>query len=409
MELNRDAVDLVEATSASGTVEQVVERLLHGRMADSQNSARLTQAVTDFMDLLHAEGFLHWSEEPGESNFRIVPATGVKRFFVEMLSGCNLTCAHCYADRGNSGTRIAEVDRLLKHLDEAITLGAVKVDVTGGEALLHPSIDRVLSYLAPLNVKVNLYSNLATRDDDLLNRLKAYELGSVITSVDALDPELHDRIRGRQSSWDNTVGNIRSLVEEGIPVRANVVANELNIDQIQDLCSFLYEELGVTSIVVGTLFDTGRQQEAGIPTVDAHRISLATAAVYKDVFNRSYEVLRRTADHRPPPLERNTCGVGQDMVFLSSWGEYFLCPVMTDRETGHTRLGSLTSDTFAEVAERLENHKRHTQCAEISTCTHGTICRGGCRARPALKGEGMTACDSTRRDFFDQLALLERG
>ena len=56
---------------------------------------------------------------------------------------CNLSCTYC-----NEYDKVSEpvpIDEMLARIDRLAALGALSVDLSGGEPLLHPDLDRVIS------------------------------------------------------------------------------------------------------------------------------------------------------------------------------------------------------------------------------------------------------------------------
>jgi len=80
---------------------------------------------------------------------------------VEVTNACNLQCAVCYSDA--KGDRMVPLEQLKTQIDALATKkgGLDSVQLTGGEALLHPQFHELLSYLTdhPLVKKIYLPTN----------------------------------------------------------------------------------------------------------------------------------------------------------------------------------------------------------------------------------------------------------
>ena len=68
-----------------------------------------------------------------------------KTAYWEIVPGnlCNLKCKNCYAaENARPDSRLLNWKKLKIALDRAIEFGIKKIDILGGEPLLHPHIDR---------------------------------------------------------------------------------------------------------------------------------------------------------------------------------------------------------------------------------------------------------------------------
>jgi len=404
LRLNDDAASIVKAIGQSARYDDTRQSLQSTYGGDGERFRKHFDAFLDFLD---GEGFLTRSDREEATNFRKIDGGGIARLFVELLSGCNLTCSHCYAHHEKKHHHLRDVDRLLSHMSEAAEMGVHKIDLTGGEVFIFPGLRRILEHLTKLNVPVNLYSNLTMLDQQKLDYLREQSLASIITSLDAFTPELHDSFRGQKGAWEKTVGNIRLLVDAGIPVRVNTVPTTETMHEVKDLCDFLYNDVGVTNIVIGTLFDVGRQNESQLDHIDQKTISELVAEINFDVFDRNIDTLKRNNGVSASDIDRPGCGVGRDMLFLTSWGEYAYCPILTSREAAEFGVGNFYESSFTEIAEHFLETTSAPSCSNVSNCSFGSVCQSGCRARSFHSYGDLTAPDKTRCDFWG--ALKERS
>ena len=134
---------------------------------------------------------------------------------------CNLQCVHCINASGPK-------DPWLKRLDtetvkcairEAEGFGVKEIYFTGGEPFLHEDILELLDFalqVAPTTILTNGTMINATMADALasLARRLPYSL-EIRVSVDDIDPERNDRIRGR-GAWAKAVRAIQLLYGRGL-------------------------------------------------------------------------------------------------------------------------------------------------------------------------------------------------
>ncbi|MFA6233808.1 MAG: radical SAM protein [Bacteroidota bacterium] len=109
---------------------------------------------------------------------------------------CNAFCGFChFGDHSVFGkSRHADTDDVLRNLAEMRTMGVRYVDLTGGEPLLHPDIDRIAAETTRLGMKASITTN------GLLYPKHAEELAGNVDmlhfSLDSADPAQHNAMRG---------------------------------------------------------------------------------------------------------------------------------------------------------------------------------------------------------------------
>jgi len=115
-------------------------------------------------------------------------------------------------------------------------LGITKLRITGGEPLLRPDLQDLVSGLKRIGVETALTTNaslLAGQAD----RLAAAGLDRVTVSLDALDPEVHTQMTDSNISVETVLDGIEAAVQAGLsPVKINcVVQKGVNEGEIASL------------------------------------------------------------------------------------------------------------------------------------------------------------------------------
>jgi MoaA/NifB/PqqE/SkfB family radical SAM enzyme len=134
---------------------------------------------------------------------------------------CNLECVHCINASGPRDPWLAPLDgETIRHaIREAEALGVKDIYFTGGEPFLHPEILPLLASaleVAPTSVLTN-GTRINARIADTLAKLAVdapYSL-EIRVSLDDVDPDLNDRVRGRRA-WARAVRAIRLLDARGL-------------------------------------------------------------------------------------------------------------------------------------------------------------------------------------------------
>jgi len=93
-----------------------------------------------------------------------------------------------------------------------------------------------------------------------------------------------------------------------------------------------------------------------------------------------------------------SCGVGSSFIYISSMGEFMLCPTLSSRENKIFAGPSIKEYSLAKAwnKHRLFKKYRNIQCKNISACPEALLCKGGCRSNAYL--------ESGHIDFQDVLS-----
>lgn len=146
---------------------------------------------------------------------------------------CNYLCRGCnvWREQDEKELTTSEIKRGLDILRE---LGVVEVVLSGGNPLLREDIGEIIRYSSKFFV-TTVYDNgsLAAKK---VNELRNADF--VAISIDSLDPEKNDYLKGVKGAWRNSMETIRKLHKEGIPVAVSPTISQFNLDEILKLTDY---------------------------------------------------------------------------------------------------------------------------------------------------------------------------
>lgn len=169
---------------------------------------------------------------------------------------CNAQCGFCDIwEKPSPNIHLADAER---NLDDLRDLGVRIIDYTGGEPLLHPQIDRLLGAAKDRGFITTTTTN------GLLYPKKAAALAGKIDllhfSIDAADPERHDRSRGVRC-FDKLMHSIEVALDIGErPDLLFTVTND-NLDELHRI----YETISRPNkliLIINPLFEYEQLGEA---------------------------------------------------------------------------------------------------------------------------------------------------
>lgn len=164
-------------------------------------------------------------------------AHGKLRLLVTGL--CNAHCPHCHNEGIEKRARHMPYDLFQQILDVVRNAREplVTVTISGGEALLHPQLLRIVQAVRPHTPKITLATNALLLTDEVCRSLS--DCGVTKIRID-LDPyRLVDREWNPAGLDENQVGSLLTLIRRhGIKPELNTVLTAYNMEQLRKLLRF---------------------------------------------------------------------------------------------------------------------------------------------------------------------------
>lgn len=310
---------------------------------------------------------------------------------------CNLRCEHCYISAGritreeaqgelSTDECLAVIDGICEVNPEALLI------LTGGEPLLRKDVFEIAAYASERGLWPVVGTNGVLITQDLIERMFAAGIKGVSLSLDALDAATHDRFRGVEGAFDNTVDGSKLLDRMGMPYIIQTTVGAHNQDMIPDIARFAHE-LGARVFNLYFLVPTGR----GTFITDITRDEYEGAMEHLDTLQREFDgrmvVNAKCAPHYQRYLyERDPespylktfgagaggCPAGTHYLGIRPNGDMSPCPYLP------VYGGNLRETSFKEIWNDSEVFTRIRQRADLGgrcgPCEFNQVC-GGCRAR----------------------------
>lgn len=318
---------------------------------------------------------------------------------------CNLRCRHCYQDAGpmRSGGRTQELntEERLKVVEDLAESNIPTIFFSGGEPLIESDFFDVVKYAKEKGFYFSIASNGTLFNKESSRQVAELGPGYVAVSLDAATPELHDRLRGVEGMWQQSVQGIRNLREAGVTTCISYTHTRENADELSEMFE-LRERLGAYKVIMYNYIPVGRGDFENDPTpeqreeayrvmynhLDAGQHVVATTAPqfgsYCKQRSSACIILAHYADLRAQELGViadiiSGCGAGRAYASIQPDGKVTPCVYMPNLV-----VGDLRKQSFREIWEGsavlTSLRDRDSLWGSCSTCQHKAIC-GGCRAR----------------------------
>ena len=328
------------------------------------------------------------------------------------------------------------IDEIAAFAPECVTI------LTGGEPLLRRDILEIVRRAAERGLWVVVGTNGVRITENVAQRLAEAGARGLSLSLDALDPDRHDRFRKVRGAWSNTVEGAAILNRTRLPFIVQTTAGSHNLGELEAIADFAHDRLAAKVWNLYFLVPTGRGQF----------VSDITPAQYDEVLASLYRIQRKysgrmlvnakCAPHYIKTVLENSAGVeadrspadgesegwpGQSPIRTYSGGAGG-CPAGTHymgiRPNGDVTpcpylpvfAGTLRKSTLSDLwssSELFEGIRRRSALGgRCGDCEMNAHC-GGCRARAyGMSGDLMAEdplCTHTPGKFAGSPLLMLRG
>ncbi|MGB9740373.1 MAG: radical SAM/SPASM domain-containing protein [Candidatus Bathyarchaeia archaeon] len=146
---------------------------------------------------------------------------------------CNYRCAGCNVWREQDANELS-AEEIKRGLDILRKLGVLEIVISGGNPLLRSDIDEIIEYASRFFI-TTVYDNgsMAAEKIDALRNADF-----VAISIDSLNPEKNDSIKGVKGAWKTAINAVEKLHSEGINVSVSPTISQANLYEITDFTNY---------------------------------------------------------------------------------------------------------------------------------------------------------------------------
>ncbi len=326
---------------------------------------------------------------------------------VFVTNRCNLRCVHCFASREDMEVRdlsLHELEALFTQLEQ---MGVMEVRLTGGEPLLHPAIQPLLTSLQRRRFRKVLITNGTTLDEGTARRL--HEASVIPTvSLEDVDAETHDTFSGVAGSFHRTIIGLQHLQTAGIPYGINCCLHQGNLDRWEAVIK-LAIRWGAARIAFLDVKGIGRmrQHREWMPSRSAYQRLLDALRLAQARYRTRIDVSLDVFLHCPPLRESMhelargyvTCKAGINRLTIDSDATVYPCNlVLSDPRWA---MGNLRTETLAGIwfskkwlffrgGVKINDLPTCRSCSQLTTCQDVY-----CRLRPYIETNDALAPSPT--------------
>ncbi len=301
---------------------------------------------------------------------RCIPLT----VHLELTYRCNARCIHCFQDRDAAPQELS-ASEWKAVLDGARALGALTLNLSGGEAMLSPHFWEVAEHARRRGMALRVLTNgiLLTRES--VARLAALRPHAVHVSIFSMQAEKHDAVTRVPDSWARALRGTLRLRRAAVEV---VIATPLLGVSGEDRAGVraFAERIGA-SIVVDPMIVPSSAGGSG-PTRCRGDDHLLASHFAQEATARSARPQRE-----PVAPDRAPCGLARSFAVVSPAGELLPCTIM-NVSAGNVRETPLDILWRESPLLRRLRARRFGDLKVCGTCPRSGYC-GRCSAVALLE------------------------
>ncbi len=293
-------------------------------------------------------------------------------------------------------------------------MGLSGVKLTGGEPLLHPGIHEMIEVIRRKELRLTVETNGTLCTPEFCNEIAGCKAPFVGVSLDGVDAETHEWVRGVKGCFQATLEGIRNLSKAGVFPQIIMTLMRRNRDQIEAMVR-LAESVGARSVKFNLMQPTARGEKmhhAGEALCTDELVQLgmwveeklAPATHLKLIFHQplAFRPLGRMFGEQGDGCAR--CGILGIIGVLAN-GSYALCgigEVVPELIFGHVETASL-KDVWENHPVLLDIREGIPRRLEgiCGRCLMKNICLGSCIAQNYYRHKSLWSpfwyCEEAQR------------
>lgn len=315
----------------------------------------------------------------------------------EITLKCNLACQHCGSRAGHTRAKELSTAEALDMVKQLAEVGITEVTLIGGEAFLRPDWLEIASAINSAGMLCGMTTGGYGITLDTARRMREAGIRVVSVSVDGLEAT-HDRLRGRQGSWQWAFKTMSHLKEAGIPFGCNTQINRLSAPEFPQIYERI-REAGVFAWQIQLTVPMGNAADNNEILLQPYEL----LDVYPMIARVAERAKREGVRVQPGnnigyygPYERllrggdawsfwQGCSAGLNALGIEADGAIKGCPSLpTSAYTG----GNIRDHSLRSIIEDTEELRFNLGAGTpqgtqhlwgfCKTCEFAELCRGGC-------------------------------
>lgn len=258
-------------------------------------------------------------------------------------NACNLRCKYCFTNspKGDHVKDYLSSDVIARVANEADELGYFEFDLQGGELLLRPDLlFETLIAIKPERFYLYLTTNGFYLDDKMAKKLAEHHVSRVSVSIDSMDEETHDIIRGRKDSWRRAIEALEHVRNNGMDPYLNITIGHYNAFDKNVIALLEYSKQQKYRTLLNVAVPAGMWQKMGDIMCDENDRK------HIQKLRKEYKNLVRNIWN---PFDKNNEKIlgctTVNRLYITPLGDVLACPYV------HIKLGNVNEQPLKEIVD----------------------------------------------------------
>lgn len=259
---------------------------------------------------------------------------------IVLTTNCNYKCKYCFAEgEENKESRVLDFEKLKKIIKVAKSFGITNIKLTGGEPLLYPHMEELLSFIRKEEIPyVDLTTNISMLNDRNIKMLNKYNVNALTLSLNTLRKDKFEYLSEfpnfelMRSNLENVIKNFKGKLRVNCIIFDKFYEKQ-DYDEIIELCkkNGLGLRLVEPSIVEGLKITYGKEKfKEYVDSLreQAEKVILSDCKSVEYFFWGSWylTVMHSLCDNR-------LCDSCTDYMYIRITSDFKLKPCLSRRDT----------------------------------------------------------------------------
>lgn len=264
---------------------------------------------------------------------------------------CQSKCQFCYASKFyKQGEQLLTLEEIESTWIQAKAMGAFCANLLGGEPLLHPQFLDIIRILEPRKHLITFATNCIGLTEDVVKELKQLGVFLINISLNSLDPELNDELRGYKGHYDAVMNAVELCKKYKIDISFPVATSKQHLKETYEIVEYA-KQIGA-NVVVNLMCAMGRTEGE-------------MDVLFDEAFWKEYRTMVDSNSHLRADFDTNLnmkigCPAAFEKIHFTPYGEVTGCSM------NPVSFGNVKDLPLAEIVEKMRNFyhfaKRSPHC-----------------------------------------------
>ena len=313
--------------------------------------------------------------------------------YFDYTAKCNANCTYCY-NKKYLGDITMPIDEVRKIFDDMYDLGIMRVHLAGGEPTIdYEGLKNYIEYARSKSMIISMATNGSYLTEEVCELLTTNDLFSVSISLDSIDEEINDQLRGKGSYKRAIKGfyNLyKSKLKNNSPLKIcfkPVYYPDITIDLVESIINFSQDN----NIDILKFANPERCEEHPLGYYGNIKTDYYdNIKQIQNIINNNQSNMKITNVSNPIlydfiiGIEENKGCIGaQELLTINPDGRITPCLM------NHTLLGNIydfkSIKDFLVNSKELLEYRRKISSYNCDDCSISLACRGGCQVRKKVE------------------------